>query len=130
MATKSKTPTKLLSIKEAAQHLGTTDTYVRTLVRKGKLATERENLNEDGTLWRHMIPITELESYKGNARTSRREDGRNKYVLYATPEELEALRKVIETEQLTCLIEKPKYGKPKKDSKPEPEAVSTDELLN
>lgn len=107
--------TKEMSIPEAAKYLGIKEQYVRHLIRKGKLPTRHETLNEEGTTWRHMIPVSALDAHKSSGRKTRRADGRSKWAIYATTDEMTKARAALKAAGLDLPIERAYKGKPKKE---------------
>ena len=75
-----------LTIKEAAKFLGKVDGYIRMLIREGKLDAHRETIGESA-VWRWMLNKSDLIEWQETATHSLREDGRNKWLLYATTPE-------------------------------------------
>lgn len=84
---------KQYGIREAAAITDTSEVFLRQLIRKGTIATKLIQVG-DTKIQKHMIPGTALLEYgaKRGQRTTRT-DGRNKYTLYATKAEIEAVRK-------------------------------------
>ncbi len=74
---------ELLTLREAAAHLGVTDQRIRTLLREGRIPAEK---NEKG-YWR--VPPASLDEY--TASKGQRKMGSKSFVFRATPEEYEAL---------------------------------------
>ena len=72
-----------LTIKEAAKFLGKVDGYIRMLIREGKLDAHRETIGESA-VWRWKLKVSDLVEWQKTATHSLREDGRNKWLLYAT----------------------------------------------
>jgi hypothetical protein len=100
MTDPSKAPTtakpEWLSIKDAARYLAMNETYLRQLVRKGTIATKHEKVEGSETLWRHMIKVIDLESYRNNRGTrSRRTDGRGKFTIYLTADEVDKIHQLM-----------------------------------
>jgi len=78
----------------AAAHLKLSPQYVRKAVRAGELKSTLKPV-EGRDVKRHEILPADLETWrKGIGARIGRADGRNKFVFYATPEELVALKKV------------------------------------
>lgn len=83
---------KRLSIKDGARYLAMNEVYLRALIRKGTIKSEREPVDGSDSLWRHMILIADLDAYKaGKGTHSRRIDGRGKFVIYLTTDELDKI---------------------------------------
>lgn len=88
---------KWYTVPEAAEYLGFSQTYLRTLVRKGTLIPLRVPTFEGSLVTRYVFSESMLEAFLNEApHKSRRRDGRNKFVVYIHPDEyprvLEALR--------------------------------------
>lgn len=80
--------TQMYSIKQAALELGVNELYVRKLIRDGKLSTQMVPVKPGSQVMKHLIPQAEIERHKAKGRSSSsRPDGRNKWVVYATPSE-------------------------------------------
>ena len=75
-------------INAAAKELGFSTIYIRTLIRKGVIKTTRVPLAEGSLVTKHVINEDEMQRFlKDIPHKSRRDDGRNKYILYARPDE-------------------------------------------
>ena len=89
-----------LSIKEVCDEFGLSEVYVRRMILKGKIKSEKIEIARN--TYKHLIERSEIERWrkeiKGSART--RSDGRNKYTIYGTKSEIEQLTKLIEKNQL------------------------------
>lgn len=78
-------------IKEAADALGFSQIYIRTLIRRGTIPTTKVPLAEGSLVTRHMISQSELDRFLHELpHKSRRSDGRNKFIMYARPDEYSA----------------------------------------
>lgn len=83
------TKKQMYDIKEAATELNFSESYIRTLIRRGTLETTRVPLSEGSLVTKHMIAAEELDRFMNQApHKTRRHDGRNKFTLYAGPEEV------------------------------------------
>lgn len=72
----------------AANKLGFSQTYIRTLVRRGVIKTTRVPLSEGSLVTKHVISEAVLDEFLNETpHKSRREDGRNKFIMYADPGE-------------------------------------------
>lgn len=112
---------KALPITAAAEFLGMKPQYVRTLIRKGKFKPNRVKVREDSEVWRWEIPIDQLKAYQATSGTrTRRADGRSKYTMYATQDELSTIQKLVADSKLGVLIDRAYKPKPK------PEATDTE----
>ena len=77
-----------LTIPQVALKLDCQVAYVRTLLREGKVEVAvKRPLN--ATQWRWEIPEAWLETRKNLGSRTKREDGRNKWLLWMNPPELE-----------------------------------------
>jgi hypothetical protein len=96
------------TIKTAALELGLSEQYVRHAIRAGKLVTSLEPTGPESNVNRHVISKEALETWRAaTSEHSRREDGRSRYILYVTPDELEKIQK----RYPNVPIMKPTYGK-------------------
>lgn len=104
------------TIKSLASALGLSEVYVRRAILEKKLDTSLEPIKEGSEIMRHRITQASVDSWRGSTTSrSRREDGRNKFNLYATQEELAALKTMIEKAGSQVIIQKaPTYYKNKK----------------
>jgi transposase-like protein len=94
------------SIKAAAAKLGLSEVYVRRMIQQGKLVTEKTRVG-DTEIWRHEITEETLTAWRKEAGArSTRTDGRNKFTLYATVEELTAIQKFLATSKNNAVIER------------------------
>ena len=90
--TKTVTMAASYSIKEAAAKLGLSDVYIRRMIHLGKIATTKIQVNETD-IWRHQISEETLTKWRNTAGVHTvRSDGRSKFILYATAEELADLQ--------------------------------------
>ena len=106
MSTKNE-KVETFTIKSAARHLNMSEVYIRRAVQTGKLPSRLVKLEGRETS-RHEITLADLEAWRKSAGThSKREDGRNKLNLYATPEEREAIEKLLSNAKIEALIVKP-----------------------
>jgi len=101
------------TIEEAAAKVGLSKTYVRTLIRKGAVRTERRPIGPQSSVWKHMIPETELDNLRDrkNGR-AKRDDGRRKYLWYLTDEEVVALKELLAGTPLEHLYDHMRLPKP------------------
>jgi excisionase family DNA binding protein len=107
MASDSTTPNAVptsYTIKAAAASLGLSEVYVRRMIQKGKLETVKARVG-DTEVWRHEIPAEVLAEWRNSAgQRSTRDDGRNKYTLYATAEELATIQALFKTNKVEAPI--------------------------
>ncbi len=85
-------------IKSAAAYLGVDEQYLRKLVREGKLQTIMVPVKPGSSVMKHQITQEALDDRKNNAghKAGGRSDGRNKWTVYATKEEIIAINKLCE----------------------------------
>ena len=84
------------SIKEAAELTGLSTVYIRRAILKGKLNSTKVQVG-DTSVMRHEISASDLEVWRASVKAApRREDGRGKFTLYATPEELQKIQDLLE----------------------------------
>jgi hypothetical protein len=110
MTKKGNTPAEktTLTINEAAREFDLSAMYVRKAVRTGDLPTTLVAVKEGSATKRHEIDREAFIAWRAKASThSKREDGRSRFILYATPEELEAVKATF----ADLPIVKPVYGK-------------------
>ncbi len=90
MATKD---TKVMDRKAAAQYLGVGSFHVGELIRKGKFPNAAKQPIPGRKTVKWFIPVEELDAYKSTRQSGvgKRADGRTKYTIYLTSEELELL---------------------------------------
>jgi hypothetical protein len=83
-----------LSIKEAASEFELSEAWVRRMVHKDLVSYKRVQVGNT-KVRRIEIERSSIEARVTGGR-SRRDDGRGKYTLYATPEELEQIQAALE----------------------------------
>jgi len=94
------------TIKEAAKEMSLTDAYVRALIRQGKLPSELRPITFDSSVSRHVIKAADVKAFlQETVRKTKRTDGRNKYVFYATPEEQQAVDDALRAANLTAVAD-------------------------
>jgi hypothetical protein len=116
ISTTSTTPSKtMLSLKEVVEMSGLSPVYVRRAILTGKLASTKVPVGDTAVL-RHEIALADYEAWRaGTGVRGRRSDGRGKYTLYGTPEEVAAIEAMIAQASANVSIAKAKtYGKAKK----------------
>jgi len=90
-------PAPVYDINSAAQAAGFTTAYIRNLIRKGVIHATREPVREGSLVTRYVIDSQELDRFLNTVpHKSRREDSRNKFVMYATPDEFTAAIQALE----------------------------------
>jgi len=114
MATKKSktpaTPTKLdgmISIKQAVALSGLSEQYVRKAISKGDLTVTKGLVRPDAKIPKNFISVTDFEAWRNKAGShARREDGRNKFVIYMTADEEVKLRELIGDEAFQHTLER------------------------
>jgi hypothetical protein len=108
MATTTTTTTNtesVMTLQEAAKHLGFTEAYVRVLIRKGRIRTRKVPLGPESQVWKHMLIAADVRGLTKRARGVARPDGRSKYVFYATEAEAELARRLFRGGGLEDIVE-------------------------
>lgn len=78
----------IFTIDEAAEYMGYSSSYTRSLIHNGKLESTMQPVSEGSGVKKHTITKAACDDFLENApHRNRREDGRNKYIMYATPKE-------------------------------------------
>jgi hypothetical protein len=97
---------KRFSIKSAAAALDLSEVYIRRMIQQGKLATIKTQIG-DTEVWKHEIEEAELNKWRKGAGTrTSRTDGRSKYTLYATAEELKSIQGLLATHKVAAVVER------------------------
>lgn len=97
--------TKYATIKEALTITGYDNPYLRKLLNTGKIKAVKIAIPGSNIL-RWLIDREALDAYVSRGTHTSREDGRNKYTLYATPEEFEAIVALLEQNKLKSPIQR------------------------
>jgi len=94
------------NIAEAAKVMGFTPAYVRSLIRKGQLVSGLEPIVPESLVKRHVITDEDIKLFLSQSkRQTHRADGRNKYVVYMTRTEYEAVKIVLTENGLAGVVE-------------------------
>lgn len=113
-------------ITDAAKEMGFTPQYVRQLIRKGTLLTVMKPIVPESLVKHHMVTRTEIDRYMGTTRRkTRREDGRNKFVMYMTLVELAKVKTVLKANDLKEVAETIRSWNPLKAVTARPKAPAT-----
>jgi hypothetical protein len=97
---------KTYSIKAAANKLNLSEVYIRRLISQDKLETNKVYISTQ--VWRHEITeeaLLALEAKHTQTRTMRN-DGRNKYTVYANAAEFAKLTQIAKVDLPSMIIEK------------------------
>ncbi len=96
---------KRYTIKAAAEALNLSEVYIRRMIHQKKLQTVKVAVNE--SVWRHEIAESELNKWRKSTSTrTTREDGRNKYTLYANEAEFAQIQKLIASAKIGAIVER------------------------
>lgn len=88
---------KWYTIPEAADFLGFSQAYIRTLIRKNQLTTDMVPLSEGSLVMRHVITESSMGEFLNTVpHKTRRNDGRNKFIVYISPDEYPRVLDVLE----------------------------------
>jgi len=105
--TNSKATDATITLKEAVELSGLSSVYVRRAVLEGKLPSTKVPVG-DTKVVRHEIKMSDFEAWRASTtHRGRRSDGRNRYLLYGTPEEIEALKKLLADSSIEVQITVP-----------------------
>jgi len=95
-----------LSIKEAAEASGLSNVYIRRAILTGKLPSTKVQVG-DTEVMRHEIAVEDFNAWRAStASRSRRDDGRGKYTVYASPEEYAEIVELLKEKELETPIGK------------------------
>ena len=129
--TKKDASNTMLTLKEVVEMSGLSPVYVRRAILTGKLASTKTPVGDTAVL-RHEIALADFEAWRANTGTrGRRSDGRGKYILYGTPEEIATIEAMIAQANANVSIAKAKTSSKKAnaDITADAEALSS-ELSN
>lgn len=98
-------------IKEWSKESGLSEVYIRRMVNKGVIPSHKVVITEGG-VEKNMITREDFETFRKTRNHSQRTDGRNRFLLYVTPEELEKIQELLTENGIESIIEKqPQYKK-------------------
>lgn len=87
--TTTTTSEKMYDLKEAAVYLGCNEMYTRKLVSSGKIASVKVPTKVGSATMKYLVAESALDEWKNASRKgSARSDGRNKWIVYASKEEI------------------------------------------
>jgi hypothetical protein len=105
-ATKVVSEDKVLTLKQAVAQSELSMIYIRRAINEGKLPATKEQIGST-KVYRNVIKVSDFEAWRASRGTrTRREDGRNKFDLYATPDELEKLANLCKEHNIECPIKR------------------------
>lgn len=91
---------------ETAKIMNFSPAYVRALIRKGQLRSHFEPVVPDSLVKRHVVTDEDIAAYfKGTGHRTHRADGRNKYVIYLAPLEVEHITKLLNDNGYAAVVE-------------------------
>lgn len=115
-----------LTIKEASEKYGLSTVWIRRMVHQNQLEVIRVKVGDTNV---ERIEILETSiATRASGSKSRRDDGRNKFVLYATPEEYETLTALLAEHKLETPIARANPPKSKKEKTRDDRAADLDAL--
>lgn len=83
------------TIKQLIEVSGLSNVYIRRAISTGKLEATKERVG-DTKVFRNVVTESAYNAWRATtASRSRREDGRNKYTLYATAEEFAQIEELL-----------------------------------
>jgi len=81
-----------LTIKQAVAISGLSEVYIRKALKAGKLVATKVPVSDGSKNLRNEITVESFNAWRASAGThSKREDGRNKFVLYMSEDEAKSL---------------------------------------
>jgi hypothetical protein len=86
---------KTYGIKEAAAFLGINEQYMRKLILDEKIPAQKVRVSPTSDVMKWVVAEEDLVARKSNNH-SVRNDGRNKYTIYASQDEIAKLRQLLE----------------------------------
>lgn len=114
MTKKNESTKTVLTLKEVVEMSGLSPVYVRRAILTGKLASTKVPVGDTAVL-RHEIALADFEAWRASTGTrGRRSDGRSKYTLYGTPEEVAAIEEILQAHEFTTPLKKAPVYKSKK----------------
>lgn len=115
-----------LTIKEAAAEFGLSTVWIRRMVHQGALEVIRVQVG-DTKVERIEIARKSIEA-RATGSKSRRDDGRNKFTLYATPDEFEKLTELLEANGIASPVARANPPKSKKEKSADDRVTDLDAL--
>jgi hypothetical protein len=93
-----------LGIKEVCLRFGLSEVYVRRSISKGSLKTTKVRIEGHESGYKHLIDEDEVIRWRSESGHNKRDDGRNRFLLYATPEEFGDLESLIKESGLGVIV--------------------------
>jgi hypothetical protein len=108
----STNPNDVLTIKQVEAEYGITAIYIRKAMKEGKLTGEKVAVKEGSATMKNVFTREAVEAWRAASGShTRRADGRNKFVLYANPDELAKVQSMIDSGELTAIVERANKAK-------------------
>ena len=96
---------EFLTKKEVADLVGLSQMRINGAMRAGLLKSHKEPIKEGSKTLRSMFDPKDVTAWREQTKThSRREDGRNKFTIYATVEELDRVTKILKENEIETPI--------------------------
>lgn len=93
----------MMSIKDVCAESELSMVYVRRMIQKGVLKTTKVTL-DSGKGFKHMIRREDFLQWRETSSHNRRTDGRGRYVLYGTSDEITKLTEMVKESGLGVII--------------------------
>ena len=98
--------TESYDIPAAAKELSYTQSYVRSLIRRGLLKSTLQPIARGAKVRKHMVSRDDIKTFQRNrTRRSRRKDGRNKWIVYANFDEMYQVITLLESNDLSLVAD-------------------------
>lgn len=105
--TEKQNDTTIMTIADILKESGLCSNYIRKSIADGSIPSKLVPVNNTKVNRREIVR-TDYETWRATRKNSKREDGRNKLNLYATPEERKQIEALLAQSHITAPIEKPK----------------------
>jgi len=97
---------KRISIKEAIEISGLSNSYIRKAIAHGKLPVTKELIG-DSKIEKNWIDLGDFETWRASSGAhSKREDGRNKFVLYMNADEEAAIQQLLKDSDFITTLQR------------------------
>ena len=103
----------MLTINQFCAKTGLSKVYVHRMILDGKIKSEKRMI-PNTNIPRNEIEDGELDRFLNRTKHTKREDGRSRFVLHATSEELQKIQELLESNELGAQVSKQKYYHSKK----------------
>lgn len=92
------------TIKEIVAKYNLSNVYVRRMIQQGKLITTKVPVIGMKNTFKHVVDEEELVRWRSSSQHNKREDGRNRFILYATSEEKATLDELLKESELGVIV--------------------------